>query len=124
MDDLFAALEQADADARREEILRYSWAIWGWDGPSVGGLCEIDIPTVDTVEGSKLYCYTEQARLIEQRDDGMWLAEIEMPGEWCKNGRRVLLERQWIGPPRRAIRKAEACSAPPDPGHGKEDSND
>lgn len=63
MDDLFAELERANADARREEMLRYSWEVWGWGGPSVGGLCDIDLPVVETVEGSPLYCYAEQARL-------------------------------------------------------------
>ena len=102
-DDLFAAQESAERDARREANLLHSWAMWGWQGPQAGELCDIDIPIPDTPEGGGLYCYTEQARLIEQQPDGLWLAVIEMPGEWFKNGRQVLLERQWIGPPRRLI---------------------
>lgn len=103
MDDLFAPQEAVDRDARREAILLSSWATWGWPGPMAGELCDVDLPIVDTPDGGSLYCYAEQARLIEQQADGRWLAEIEMPGEWFKNGRRVLLDRQWIGPPRRVI---------------------
>ena len=113
-DDLFTAQESAERDARREANLLHSWAAWGWHGPVAGELCDIDIPIVDTPDGRSLYCYTEQARLIEQQPDGLWLAVIEMPGEWFKNGRQVLLERYWIGPPRRVLiaereaRRAEA----------------
>lgn len=103
MADLFAAQESEARAAMQEAILLHSWAVWGWAGPTVGGLCDIDIPIPDTPEGGGLYCYTEQARLIEQQADGRWLAEIEMPGDWFKNGRQVLLERYWIGPPRRVI---------------------
>lgn len=102
--DLFAAQEASDRAARQEAILQHSWRMWGWTGPQAGGLCDIDIPIPDTPEGGGLYCYTEQARLIEQQADGLWLAVIEMPGEWFKNGRQVLLDRQWIGPPRRVLR--------------------
>ncbi len=126
MNDLFAELERANAAARREEMLRCSWEAWGWDGPSVGGLCDIDAVIANTVDGSPLYCYMEQARLIEQREDGVWVAEIAMPGDWYKNGCRVLLERQRIGPPRRAIREAKASAqspTPPDPGHEQEGGN-
>ena len=101
---LFETLDEADRARRREEILLFSWATWGWEGPTVGGACEIDIPVAETEEGGSLYCYCERARLIEQRPDGRWLAAIEMPGDWCKNGRRVLLERYYIGPPRSELR--------------------
>src|SRR5690606_32809553 len=69
-DDLFAAQESAERDARREANLLHSWAMWGWQGPQAGELCDIDIPIPDTPEGGGLYCYTEQARLIEQQPDG------------------------------------------------------
>lgn len=104
MADLFAAQEAAERAARQESNLLHSWAVWGWSGPTVGGLCDIDLCCPDTPDGSPICCYTEQARLIEQQADGRWLAVIEMPGDWYKNGRRVLLERYWIGPPRRVIR--------------------
>ena len=104
MADLFAAQEAADRAARQEANLLHSWKTWGWHGPKAGELCDVDLPIVDTPDGGSLYCYTEQARLIEQQPDGLWLAVIEMPGEWFKNGRQVLLDRYWIGPPRRLIR--------------------
>lgn len=108
--DLFAEQESADRAARQEANLQSSWQTWGWPGPMAGELCEIDIPCPDTPEGAPLYCYCEQARLVEQQADGRWLAEIEMPGDWCKNGRRVLLDRYWIGPPRRLIRGLKATA--------------
>lgn len=104
--DLFAAQENAEREALREDALQSSWDVWGWSGPVVGEMCEIDLPCPDTVEGGRLYCYTELARLIEQRPDGLWIAEIAMPEPWAKNGRRVLLSREWVGPPRNLIRAA------------------
>jgi len=112
MADLFAAQESAAREARREAILLHSWHAWGWSGPEVGGLCEIDLPIVDTPEGGSLYCYTEQARLIEQRPDGRWLAVIEMGDGWHKDGRQVLLERDRIGPPRKFIRSLRMTPHP------------
>lgn len=106
---LFDAQEAAEREARQEAMLQSSWRIWGWGGPTVGGMCEIDECCPETVDGSRLYAYTELARLIEQRADGKWIAEIAMPGDWGKNGRRVVLDRQWIGPPRSLIRAARAA---------------
>lgn len=102
--DLFARLEAEERESRREAIIQSGWATWGWPGPAEGALCEIDLPCPATPDGAPLYCYTEQARLIELQPDGRWLAEIAMPGDWYKNGRRVLLDRDYIGPPRRLIR--------------------
>ena len=104
--DLFTPQEVAALAERREAIVRHLWDTWGWPGPSAGALCEVDIPIPDTPEGPGLYCYGEQARLIELQPGGMWLAEIAMGDGWFKDGRRVLLERHYIGPPRRALRAA------------------
>ena len=116
---LFDANEDAKRAMRREEILLSSWDTWGWAGPSEGGECEIDTPIVPTEEGGMLYCYCERARLVAQRPDGKWIAIIDMPGDWHKNGRRLVLDRYDIGPPRRDIR-AERMTAnkryPPKPG--------
>lgn len=109
---LFDTIDEARLAKRREQITLASWAAWGWRGPSAGGKCEIDIPVADTEDGGCLYCYCEQARLIELRKDGKWLAEIEMPGEWTKNGRRVVLDRHWIAPPRREIRTKRMTDLP------------
>lgn len=112
--DLFAEQEAAERDARREHILLHSWRTWGWNGPTVGGLCEVGMPIVATPDGPSLYCYMEQARLLEQRADGMWLAVIEMGnvrGEpWFKDGRHVLLRRDEIAPPRQWIREMRAAA--------------
>jgi hypothetical protein len=108
--DLFTHQENAQRAERQEAILRHSWETWGWAGPTSGGMCEVDLPIVDTPDGAPLYCYTELARLIELQDDGRWLAEIAMPEPWRKNGRRVLLERHWIGAPRRLIRAARVVA--------------
>jgi hypothetical protein len=106
MPDLFAEQEATAAAARREAILLSSWQVWGWAGPASGEMCEIDECCPETAEGGRLYCYTELARLIELQPDGRWIAEIAMPEPWGKNGQRVLLAREWIGPPRRLIRAA------------------
>lgn len=105
---LFDAQEAAQHAERQEAILRSSWDVWGWPGPEVGCMCEIDECCPETVEGGRLYAYTELARLIEHRSDGRWVAEIAMPEPWGKNGRRVVLDRQWIGPPRQLIRRARS----------------
>lgn len=115
MNDLFTTQQEAERATRREQILQHSWAVWGWPGPTVGGLCEIGQPIVETPEGGTLYCSGEQARLVEQISDGLWLARIEM-GEvhgktWFKDGREVILDRDSIGPPRRQIRAARAGAA-------------
>jgi hypothetical protein len=104
--DLFTQQEEAERAARQEAILRHSWDTWGWDGPSVGGMCEVGMPIVRTPDGGGLYCYMELARLIEQQEDGRWLAEIAMPEPWHKNGRRILMDRHDIAPPRRLIHAA------------------
>lgn len=114
MTDLFAQQAQTNRAARQEANLRHGWAIWGWPGPAVGGLCEIDIPIPLTPSGRGLYCYGEQARLVKQHPDGTWMARIEMgvvDGKpWSKDGRLVVLERYYIGPPRRRIRAARKAT--------------
>ena len=108
--DLFAGQEAVQRAARQEEILLSSWHVWGWRGPVVGGMCEIDECVPETIDGGRIYAYTELARLIEHCDDGKWIAEIAMPEPWGKNGRRVLLAREWVGPPRRLIIAARAAA--------------
>ena len=104
--DLFSEQEAAERADRQEAILLRSWETWGWDGPSAGGMCEVGMPIVRTPDGRGLYCYMELARLIEQQEDGRWLAEIAMPEPWHKNGRRILMDRHDIAPPRRLICEA------------------
>lgn len=115
---LFDAQDSANVAERREANLQHLWSVFGWRGPEVGGMCEIDIPIPDTPDGSSLYCYMEQARLIEQQPDGLWLAEIAMPGDWLKNGRRGLLDRHYIGPPRKLIRQARSLNPTGESNHG------
>lgn len=82
---------------------RYLWKIcWNWDGPTVGGYCEVHTPIVRTTEGNSLYCYMERCRLIENKGSE-WIAEIDMPdfqGEsWEKNGTQIILGILDIWPP-------------------------
>ncbi len=87
----------------------YWWkACWDWDGPVVGGYCEINTPIVRKENGETLYCYMEQCRVLEIRADGKVLAEIAMDDQdgkpWPKNGTRLLLTRDDIWPPTRQLR--------------------
>lgn len=104
--DLFAEQEAAALAERREKTLRSSWDTWGWPGPVIGGMCEIDEPCPKTLDGGRIYAYTELARLVGRIGADTWIAEIAMPEPWGKNGRRVVLDRHWIGPPRRLIIEA------------------
>jgi hypothetical protein len=87
--DLFADVE---ADDRREAYVRQTWR---GQLPSVGdyvttaGIC-------GTLEdGSRLYCYTERVRLVEQRTDGKWIGVIDMGmvhgRPWGKDGTRLVM---------------------------------
>lgn len=110
--DLFAP-EPPPPPVRRtpEEEQRHSWAVcWPeWEGPRVGGYCEVDEICATKEEGGQIYCYTELCRLLEERPDGSWLAVIEM-GEvhgkpWDKDGTRLILPITNIWPPVRILRE-------------------
>jgi hypothetical protein len=91
--DLFTKeITRSSVDAAHIE----SWeTCWGWDGPKVNGFCEVNTPIVEKADGGKIYCYMERCRLIDIRDDGKWLTEIEMPEingkHWSKNGTKLIL---------------------------------
>ena len=98
-----------------EEFQRGAWRnCWGWEGPKAGEHCEIDSCVVPTETGGTVYAYMEQVRLIEERADGTWLAEIDMgvkrwwgnkqPFRWPKDGTRVVLGIRDIWPPTRILR--------------------
>lgn len=95
--DLFPVQEQVS----RKEY----WGWLGYEGPAPGRYCDIDSLCVEHESGELIYSYMEQCRLIEKRQDGRWLAIIEMGevhGEkWFKDGTRVLLREDDIWPPMR-----------------------
>ena len=111
MDRQNAALKKAAAEKSQRDAWRKSW---GWEGPKAGEYCEIDSCVVPTEHGGPVYAYLEQVRLIEERADGTWLAEIEMgvkrwwgkqvPFRWPKDGTRVILGIRDIWPPTRILR--------------------
>lgn len=87
------------------------WRIcWDWDGPEVGGFCEVGSICGELADGSgTLYCYMEQCRVLEALPDGRWLVEIAM-GEvwgkpWSKDGTRLVLAEDEIWAPTRMLRK-------------------
>lgn len=81
-----------------------------WAGPAAGELCDVAGCTVRKEDGTTIYAYTEQCRLLEQRPDGSWLAVIEMGTvhgkPWPGDGTRLILEDTNIWPPTRELWKA------------------
>ena len=119
-----------------EEFQRSAWRnCWGWEGPKAGEYCEIDSCVVPTEHGGTVYAYMEQVRLIDERADGTWLAEIEMgvanwwdsktPFKWPHDGTRVILRICDIWPHVRELRKkradlARVAEQPPTPHYMQE----
>ena len=101
---------QLDLFAEPLKPPEYWWGIcWGWDGPEVGGLCEVNSICARLADGSgSIYCYTEQCRILEALSNDEWLVEIAM-GEvhgapWAKDGTRLILAKDEIWPPTRELR--------------------
>jgi hypothetical protein len=111
---LFADTRQRDALESHKESWRYCW---NWDGPEVGGYCQLDVicATLETPYAhpdtgaliTQTYAYMERCRLIEKRADGKWLAVIDMGivhGEpWYKNGTRIIMDELEVWPSVRDI---------------------
>lgn len=106
------AQAQAAQDERRAQRIaghHRAWtACWPeWDGPEVGGLCEVSQCVATKEDGAMTYAYMQQCRLLNLREDGTWLAVIEMDDidgkPWSKNGVRLILEDTDIWPPTRQI---------------------
>ena len=105
----------AEAEEQKENLRQFeceqrhraSWGYcWGWSGPEASQPCEIS----SCVPGDgrlNIYAYMERCMLLEERPDGLWLAEIAMgirDGKpWHKNGTRVLLGIMDIWPPVRDL---------------------
>jgi len=115
---LLADLDKETAESRKAEAEKHQkhlWkACWDWDGPEAGKHCDIDSCVVRKENGETVYAYMEQAKLIEERPDGTWLAVIDMgvdnwwgsenPFTWPHDGTRVILEIGDIWPPTRILR--------------------
>jgi len=87
---------------------KHYWTSLGWDGPTPGGHCDITGSIIVELEsGGSIYAYMEQCRLIEKRQDGKWLAVIDMGivhgHPWGKDGTRVILPEEQIWPPMREM---------------------
>lgn len=107
-----AVNDQLELFAPRRYTIEEQWrACWGWDGPEVGGFCEVDAIAPQRADGAgSLYCYMEQCRVLEVLPGGRYIVEIAM-GEvwgkpWPKDGTRLILEKNEVWAPTRAIRKA------------------
>lgn len=90
---------------------RYWHFAWDWDGPEVGGFCEVADCGSRLADGSgrHYYAYMEQCRVLEQLPGGEWLVEIAM-GEvhghpWSKDGTKLILGEDEINPPTRMLRE-------------------
>lgn len=108
--DMFAATEVVDARSRAIADLRRSWDVcWDWAGPVVGGLLEVRACMVPKADGSGLlYCYTEQARVVEINGDEV-LAVLEgndAATSMKKDGALLRLDVLDVWAPCRALRMA------------------
>ena len=87
-----------------------SWKnCWDWDGPVVGGYCDVgELCARQADGGNSIFCYMEQCRVLEALPNDEWLVEIAM-GEvdgkpWPKDGARLILSKDDIWPPTRILR--------------------
>lgn len=104
--------DQLELFAPRRPTIEEQWLLcWGWEGPEVGGLCEVDTICADRADGSgTIYCYMEQCRVLEVLPGDRYLVEIAM-GEvwgkpWSKDGTRLILGKTEVWAPTRALRAA------------------
>ncbi|APG24091.1 hypothetical protein [Syntrophotalea acetylenica] len=106
-----APQDKGSAIARHKHLWR---VCWGWDGPAVGGYCEVnqlcaDLATPAAGGPSCIYAYMERCKILQQLDDDHWLCEIAMGivhGQpWDKDGTRVILDTLNIWPPTRDLRR-------------------
>jgi hypothetical protein len=104
---------QLDIDEQLAEH-RASWRYcWDWDGPTVGGFCQVNqciAKLYEPIHDPKhrdvqftIYAYMERCRLLKQLESGEWLAVIEMGivhgKPWHKDGTLVVLDDLNIWPP-------------------------
>lgn len=106
--------EERERDAHRLKVEAdqiKAWKdCWNWDGPKVGGSCEINSCGGTELEGGgTTYAYMENCTILEELPDNRWLCCIAMglvDGKpWRKNGTRVILGIRDIWPPTRIIRE-------------------
>jgi hypothetical protein len=96
---------------RQQFTMRDRWRYcWNWDGPEVGGYCEVGqiCAELESSPGQTVYCYMEQCKIIGLRNDGRWLVEIDMGlvhgNPWPKDGTRLVLSEDEIWAPTRKLR--------------------
>jgi hypothetical protein len=104
--------KQLDLFAEPPKPPEFYWRIcWDWDGPEIGGFCDVNPIIARRADGSgSIYCYGEQCRILEALPSDEWLVEIAM-GEvwgkpWYKDGTRLILAKNDIWPPTRQLRRA------------------
>jgi hypothetical protein len=104
--DAMDADRAACARKRRGQVQIEKWQMcWGWEGPKVGGFCQVDTCSVPMAGGGETYAYGDRCVLLEELPDGRWLAEIRAwvrsPDQkpYWKNGTRLILGIEDIWPP-------------------------
>lgn len=110
----FEADEQAKKKREAIEQHKHLWRIcWDWDGPEVGGYCEVhnitaQLETPAEDGRTSIYAYMERCRILEQLDDDHWLCVIDMGivhgKPWPDDGTRVILDTLNIWPSTRDLR--------------------
>ncbi len=90
---------------RGEAEVREAWKTqWGWDGPKVGGRCEINaLLGVERADGGNIYAYGERCIIQEELPGGLFGCKIAMGLDdgrpWRNNGLRVVLGMKDVWPP-------------------------
>lgn len=98
--DLFAP-PPVDPVAHHIKMMRSCWP--EWDGPKVGGRCEVhDVLAWSVTHGRNLYHYMAPCELMAEKA-GEWIARIDYPEtSWCAkkyNGEILRLPITNIWPP-------------------------
>jgi len=91
---------------RERHPIEYWWKVcWNWDGPEVGGYCQVNRITAERADGAgDIYAYMLRCRILEQLPDGRYLVEVDTPRITWMAG-RLILDRDNIWPSVKDLKK-------------------
>jgi hypothetical protein len=87
-----------------EKPIEYWWEIcWGWEGPEIGGYCEVNNLLAKEESGNVAYHYCETCKILDRLSDGNYLviiAEEAVTGRpFINDGTKLILPKENIWPP-------------------------